>query len=55
MNLFFVYDEYSDVAHEDNVRVMADVSMDALRTHTPLAPKTNGSAAKLHDSKDQQK
>ena len=37
MNLFFVYDEYSDVAHEDDVRVMADISMDAL--HNPHAPR----------------
>ena len=36
MNLFFVFDEYSDVADEDDVRVMADISMDALRNpHTP--------------------
>ena len=37
MNLFFVYDEYSDVAHEDDVRVMTDISMDALRN--PHAPR----------------
>ncbi|KAI0295705.1 terpenoid synthase [Russula brevipes] len=36
MNMFFVYDEYSDVAHEDEVQVMADIIMDALRNpHTP--------------------
>ncbi|KAH9965227.1 terpenoid synthase [Russula dissimulans] len=36
MNMFFVYDEYSDVAHEDEVQVMANIIMDALRNpHTP--------------------
>jgi len=36
MNVSWVYDEYSDVAHVDDVRAMADISMDALRNpHTP--------------------
>jgi len=36
MNLAFLYDAHSDVAREDDVRVMADISMDALRNpHTP--------------------
>jgi len=36
MNMFFVFDEYSDVAHEDDVQMMADIGMDALRNpHKP--------------------
>lgn len=36
MNMFFVFDEHSDVAHEDEVQVMANIIMDALRNpHTP--------------------
>jgi len=40
MNMFFVYDEYSDVAHEDDVQVMANIIMDALRN--PHAPRPKG-------------
>ncbi|KAI9453186.1 terpenoid synthase [Russula earlei] len=40
MNMFFVYDEYSDVAHEDEVQVMADIIMDALRN--PHKPRPKG-------------
>jgi hypothetical protein len=36
MNTFFVYDEYSDVAHEDEVQVLADIITNALcDPHTP--------------------
>ncbi|KAI0036496.1 terpenoid synthase [Vararia minispora EC-137] len=36
MNMFFVFDEYSDVSHPDEVQVMADIIMDALRNpHIP--------------------
>ena len=36
MNQVFVYDEYSDKAHEDKVQVMYNTMMDALRNpHTP--------------------
>jgi len=36
MHVYFIYDEYSDVAHEDEVQVMANIIMDALRNpHTP--------------------
>lgn len=31
MNLFFVFDEYSDVATENGARQQADIIMDALR------------------------
>jgi hypothetical protein len=40
MNMFFVFDEYSDVAHEDDVQVMADIGMDALRN--PHKPRPEG-------------
>lgn len=40
MNMFFVYDEYSDVAHEDEVQVMANIIMDALRN--PHKPRPKG-------------
>jgi len=40
MNMFFVYDEYSDVSHEDDVQVMADIIMDALRN--PHKPRPEG-------------
>lgn len=40
MNMFFVYDEYSDVAHEDDVQVMANIIMDALRN--PHKPRPKG-------------
>jgi Delta6-protoilludene synthase len=40
MNMFFVYDEYSDVAPEDEVQVMADIIMDALRN--PHEPRPKG-------------
>ncbi|KAI0284093.1 terpenoid synthase [Russula brevipes] len=39
MHIFFVYDEYSDVAHEDEVQVMANVIMDALRNPNTPRPK----------------
>ncbi|KAI0041515.1 terpenoid synthase [Auriscalpium vulgare] len=36
MMLFFVFDEYTDLSHGDDVRVYADMVMDALRNpHTP--------------------
>ncbi|KAI0284087.1 terpenoid synthase [Russula brevipes] len=36
MHVYYFYDEYSDVAHEDEVQVMANVIKDALRNpHTP--------------------
>ncbi|KAI0293873.1 terpenoid synthase [Multifurca ochricompacta] len=36
MNVFFVFDEYSDVANGDQVQEMANIVMDALRNpHTP--------------------
>jgi hypothetical protein len=37
MNMFFIYDEYSDVAHEDEVQVYANIIMDAL--HNPHKPR----------------
>jgi len=40
MNMFFVFDEYSDVAQEDEVQVMADIIMDALRN--PHNPRPKG-------------
>ena len=40
MNVFFVYDEYSDAAHVDDVRAMTDISMDALRN--PYTPRPEG-------------
>jgi hypothetical protein len=39
MNLIFLYDAYSDVANEDVARVMADISMDALRNPHKPRPK----------------
>ena len=36
MNLFFVFDEHTDVAPGDTVRMLADISMDAMRNpHKP--------------------
>ena len=36
MNLFFVFDEHTDVAPGDTARMLADVSMDAMRNpHKP--------------------
>jgi len=36
VDLVFVYDEFSDRSHEDEVQVMANAMMDALRNpHTP--------------------
>jgi len=36
MNLFWVFDEYSDVAQVDGARAMADICMDASRNpHIP--------------------
>ena len=40
MNMFFVYDKYSDVSHEDDIQVMADIIMDAL--HNPHKPGPEG-------------
>ena len=39
MNLFFVFDEYSDVAPATEVRKQADIIMDALRNPTRPRPK----------------
>lgn len=39
MNVFFMFDAYTDVAHEDDVRAMADISMDALRNPHTSRPK----------------
>ena len=39
MNLFFVFDEYSDVADASEVRKQADIIMDALRNPTYIRPK----------------
>ena len=39
MALFFVYDGYSDVAHEDDVRVMTDISMDTFAQPTHPSPQ----------------
>ncbi|OCH88427.1 terpenoid synthase [Obba rivulosa] len=38
MNLFFVFDEYTDVADESDVRILADISMDALRNPSKPRP-----------------
>ena len=36
MNVFFVFDEYSDTSDEKTVQALADIMMDALRNpHTP--------------------
>ncbi|KAK7691175.1 hypothetical protein QCA50_006278 [Cerrena zonata] len=40
MNLFFLFDEYSDVTDADGVRKQADIIMDALRN--PTLPRPNG-------------
>ena len=40
MNMFFVYDEYSDVAEPEEVQVMANIIMDALRN--PHKPRPSG-------------
>lgn len=40
MNLFFVIDEYSDVAGVDEVQNQADIVMDALRN--PHKPRPKG-------------
>ena len=40
MNLVFVYDEFSDTLHEDEVQIMADAMMDAL--HNPHTPRPKG-------------
>ena len=37
--MLFVFDEYSDVAHEDEVRVMANIGMDAVRYPHKPRPK----------------
>ena len=38
MNLFFVFDEYSDVEDEHTVQTFADVIMDALRNPHKARP-----------------
>jgi Delta6-protoilludene synthase len=40
MNLFFVIDEYSDVADGNGARVYADIVMDAIRN--PHKPRPAG-------------
>jgi Delta6-protoilludene synthase len=40
MNLFFVIDEYSDIAHEEGARAQAGIVMDALRN--PNKPRPTG-------------
>lgn len=40
MNLFFVFDEYTDVEDEHGVQRMADIVMDALRN--PDVPRPAG-------------
>jgi len=40
MNLFFVIDEYTDVATESEAREMARVIMDAIRN--PCQPRPDG-------------
>ena len=40
MVLFYVFDEYTDVRDEHEVRQLADVVMDALRN--PLKPRPKG-------------
>ena len=40
INVLFVFDEYSDVAHEDEVQIMANIGMDALRN--PHKPRPRG-------------
>jgi hypothetical protein len=42
MNLFFVFDEYSDLAPADIVRQQADIIMDAL--HYPYKARYGGEA-----------
>ena len=39
MNLFFVFDEHTDALSGDSVRVLADISMDAIRKPTEARPK----------------
>lgn len=40
MNLFFVIDEYTDVANESEAREMARIIMDAI--HNPWRPRPGG-------------
>ncbi|KAI9436959.1 terpenoid synthase [Lactarius indigo] len=40
INVLFVFDEYTDVAHEDEVQTMVNISMDALRN--PNKPRPQG-------------
>jgi Delta6-protoilludene synthase len=40
MNLFFVFDEYSDIEDEHTVRELSDIVMDALRN--PDKPRPRG-------------
>ncbi len=47
--MLFVFDEYSDVAHEDEVQVMANIGMDALRNpykHRPKGEWVGGEATR---------
>ena len=34
MNLYFIFDDFSDVARPEEVQAMADIIMDALRNPT---------------------
>jgi hypothetical protein len=36
MYTYFIFDDFADVAHYDDVQAMADITMEALRNpHTP--------------------
>lgn len=39
MNLFFIFDEHSDIASSEEVKKQADVIMDAIRNPTRPRPK----------------
>ncbi|GJE99460.1 terpene synthase [Phanerochaete sordida] len=39
MNLFFVFDEHTDVLPGDSVRILADITMDAIQNPTKVRPK----------------
>jgi Delta6-protoilludene synthase len=47
MNLFFVYDEYSDVMDAESVRVLAAIIMDALRNPQKARPKGESIAGEM--------
>lgn len=40
MNLFFVFDEHTDVATGNTARMLADISMDAMRNPDKPRPVT---------------